>query len=324
MGRILTLVFGLVLISGLIKAQQSPLYSQFMLNKFLVNPACAGVEGMTTFNITSKAQWLEVKGAPITNSVSFQTRLSGKSFINRKPYLLNKYSLTNRKGNIGIGLNLYNDTRGLLSQTGFGLTYSVHFLINNIHFSFGVTSSFTQFGINKSKLTLDDYDDCLVMCSKLNKISPDFNFGAYLLAEEWYAGISANNLLQSTINFSNFYCDKFKYLRQYNIIGGYRFGVSSDFAIEPSFMLKSTEKLNNQLDLAARFYYNNLYWCGVGYRTGGTISFNFGVKYNRFYFGYAYDYSFNGLQSASIGSHEIMITYKIGKRTYRKKWLERF
>lgn len=324
MKKIVTLIAGLVIAVGILKAQQSPVYSQYMFNKFLVNPASAGAEGMTTFNITSREQWLGVKDAPVTNSVSAQTRLDGKSFINHLKFIRNRFNMANRKGNVGIGVNLYNDTRGLLSQTGLAFTYATHFQLDDKQLSFGLTSSFTEFGVNKSKLVLDEENDNLIDNNKLNKFSPDFNFGAYLTAEEWYAGFSANNLLQSSISFSNYYSDKFKYVRQYNVMGGYRFGLDRDYAIEPSFMFKTTEKLNSQLDVAARLYYNDMYWGGIGFRTGGSMSFTFGMKYDRFYFGYAYDYSFNKLQSASVGSHEVMVTYKIGKRMYKKKWLERF
>jgi type IX secretion system PorP/SprF family membrane protein len=324
MKKIVTFIAGLVIAGGILKAQQTPLYSQFMFNKFLVNPASAGAEGLTTFNLTSREQWLGVKDAPMTNSISAQTRLSGKSFINKIKFLRSKYNMTNRSGNVGIGAHLYNDTRGLLSQTGLQLTYSTHFNLDEKQLSFGLTSSFTQFSINKRKLVLEEADDNLINSSKLNMIIPDFNFGVYLTSPEWYAGFSANNLMQSSINFSNMGTDNFKYIRQYNVIGGYRFGINRDYAIEPSFMFKTTEQFNYQADIAARVYYNDLYWGGVSFRTGGAVSLMFGMKYDRFYFGYAYDYSFNGLQSQSIGSHEIMVTYKIGKRFFKHKWLERF
>jgi len=44
--------------------QQLPVYSQYMMNKFLINPAVAGSEGYTAFNLTSRKQWLGIKDAP--------------------------------------------------------------------------------------------------------------------------------------------------------------------------------------------------------------------------------------------------------------------
>ena len=52
--------------------QQLPVYSQYMMNKFLINPAVAGSEGYTAFNLTSRKQWLGIKDAPLTFQIGKQ------------------------------------------------------------------------------------------------------------------------------------------------------------------------------------------------------------------------------------------------------------
>jgi len=47
----LLLMLGL---TGEVKAQLLPLYSQYVLNGFLVNPAIAGYDGYTSFNTTAR------------------------------------------------------------------------------------------------------------------------------------------------------------------------------------------------------------------------------------------------------------------------------
>ena len=61
-------------------AQQMPLYSQYMYNKFLINPAAAGSEGYTSFNITAREQWVGYAGAPSTYSLSYQARFTKKKY----------------------------------------------------------------------------------------------------------------------------------------------------------------------------------------------------------------------------------------------------
>jgi hypothetical protein len=56
-------------------SQQVPLYSQYMLNGFLLNPAVAGSEGYTAVNLTAREQWIGMKHAPGTYALSFQTRI---------------------------------------------------------------------------------------------------------------------------------------------------------------------------------------------------------------------------------------------------------
>ena len=53
-----------LLLAGELKAQQLPLYSQYLMNGFMINPAMAGYDGYTAFNLTYRQQWLGFQGAP--------------------------------------------------------------------------------------------------------------------------------------------------------------------------------------------------------------------------------------------------------------------
>jgi len=81
--------FWLILLSlfgaGMVKlqAQQLPQYSQYMMNKFLINPAVAGSEGYTAFNLTAREQWIGLENSPRTYAFSAQTRVLKNSFIAR-------------------------------------------------------------------------------------------------------------------------------------------------------------------------------------------------------------------------------------------------
>ena len=68
-------------------SQQLPVYSQYLYNKFLINPAHAGSDGYTSYNITAREQWIGYSGSPRTYSLSFQTR------ILKKGYRINQISL---------------------------------------------------------------------------------------------------------------------------------------------------------------------------------------------------------------------------------------
>ena len=154
---------------------------------------------------------------------------------------------------------------------------------------------------------------------------PDFNFGVYFTTYDYYIGASVAQLAQSTLRFTKIPNNLFRQKRNYYLIGGYRFKINRDLAIEPSFLFKTTEDPNYQLDVGARFYNQNKYWGGLAFRTGGAIIVTGGVRYDRFYFGYGLDLTLNGIQSNSVGTHEIMVTYKFGQSVRSGyKWLERY
>jgi hypothetical protein len=70
-------------ISGVALAQQVPMYSQYIMNGFLVNPSIAGRDGYSTINLTVREQWVGLADAPSTYAASFQTRLLRNSYISK-------------------------------------------------------------------------------------------------------------------------------------------------------------------------------------------------------------------------------------------------
>ena len=76
-------IVGLMCITTKVTAQQQPLYSQYMLDAYLVNPAVAGAEGVTAINLTARQQWAGYAESPKTFALSAQTRILKTSFRNR-------------------------------------------------------------------------------------------------------------------------------------------------------------------------------------------------------------------------------------------------
>ena len=68
--RALFIIAALLIGAGL-DAQQLPVYSQYLFNKYLINPAVAGSDGCTSLNHTTRQQWTGYQGAPQTYSLSF-------------------------------------------------------------------------------------------------------------------------------------------------------------------------------------------------------------------------------------------------------------
>ena len=62
----------LISIPSLAIAQQSPLYSQYMLNDFVINPAIAGSKPFYPLRVNAREQWEGLGSfAPSTQSLSF-------------------------------------------------------------------------------------------------------------------------------------------------------------------------------------------------------------------------------------------------------------
>ena len=319
----LLLTLGLICPRREVQAQQVPMYSQYMFNKFIINPAVAGSEGYTAYNFTTREQWLGFEDAPITNSLSFQTRFLENRFEirlsnKRIPYIAPEY------GHVGMGIHVFDDRRGLLNHTGFQFTYAYHDMIGlKEQISFGLGLSFSQFRVNYKKMILFQPDDYL-NSEKLWVLIPDFNLGIYYISQYGYLGLSVSQLLHSALRFGPIGDNEFRLERNYNIIGGYRFLVMKNLSMEPSMQFKTTEQLLYQYDVSMRMYYKKDLWGGLTFRSGDAIIISLGARYNNLYFGYAYDFTLNSLQTYSTGSHELMITLKLGGNIMKYDWIERY
>ena len=112
--------------------------------------------------------------------------------------------------------------------------------------------------------------------------------------------------------------------RQYYLFGSYDFSLSSNTIIQPSFLLKMSEQIKPQADIGATYIYNQGFWVGLAYRTSGAMIANIGVKFQNIFFGYAYDYTLQEIQSITYGTHEITVALKFGDNSRRYRWLDRY
>ncbi|MBU8892409.1 MAG: type IX secretion system membrane protein PorP/SprF [Bacteroidales bacterium] len=302
-----------------------PVFSQYMMNQFLINPAFAGSEGFTSFNLTARQQWLGFEDAPMTQAISGQTRITKTSYVSKSRSVRKNTRKRRPSGKIGLGGYIYNDQNGPIGRTGLEFSYAYHLFVNDGQLSLGMSLSAYQFRVNTSDLeTFEGYDP-LIDEARESMFIPDGSIGIYYTYHPFYIGLSAKNLFQASVKFGsdNSFTD-YQEVRNYYLITGYRYDMDNDFEIEPSILIKTTEAFNLQTDVSVKGYYKRDYWIGFSYRTGNAFITMVGIKVDKLYFGYAFDYSLNDIQRISYGSHEIMIGLKFGDSSGRYRWLNRF
>jgi type IX secretion system PorP/SprF family membrane protein len=318
------IVILILLLPAVARGQQLPLYSQYMMNSFLLNPAVAGTDGLTSLNLTAREQWLGFENAPRTVAVSAQSRLLKSSPISRGHSLRNRPTRMSRSGNVGLGGYIFNDRNGIIDRTGFQGSYSYHIWMNRNQLSFGISLTAFQLRLDERNSLIRDDNDQLLNGRRNSLFVPDVNMGVYFSNPNFYIGFSSSQLLESALKFGNDGYRDFKMLRHYYFTGGYGLFLDDGFIIEPSIMVQSTLQGKFQADFNTRFYFRDDYWGGASYRTSGALIVMGGVKVDRYYFGYAFDYSLNSIRRHSFGSHEFMVSVKFGDTARRYRWLNRY
>ena len=288
---VLSVVLGLF---SSIYAQQIVPYSQYMDNKYALNPAVAGSLPYNPIAMSYKALWTGIDDAP-----SFQMINSHMSISNR----------------LGVGGKIFNITYGLYQKFGMEATYAYHIPIgaSGDKLSIGLSGLLYQYSLDKTRLNLEDPDDVTVLFGSEKLIVPDANFGVYYYGKNYYGGIAVQQLLGRNVNLMNKGNVDLKQVRHYFLHGGYIYDVNANFSLEPSILLRAIESGVYQGDINVKGTYKQLVWLGVSYRTQDAVAAMIGFRKDRILFGYAYDIALSDIRSYSVGTHELLFMFKFNK-----------
>jgi len=332
MKRILYLLF-FTLLPLISSGQQLPLYSQYLYNKFLINPSIAGADGFTSVNITAREQWVGYSGAPRTYSVSWQTRILKRGYQLKENILNRTVYRPKTPGKIGFGGYIFSDRNGRIQRTGFQMAYSYHTWIRDYtQLSLGLALTGYHFIIDVESINFEDPNEPWLN-NELRKgmFVPDVDFGVSILDPDFSVGFSAQQLFGANVKWGELAYKNYWMDRHYYLFGTYYFQTGVKTILEPSVLLKVSEQVRPQLDVGFTYNYNNDFWAGISYRTGSALIANIGMRYitsrvklTSMYFGYSFDFTLNKIQRVTYGTHEFTLAIKFGDVDKRFNWVDRF
>ena len=292
-------VFLLLTSSFYCSAQQTPMYSQYMFNDFLINPAVASVYDYYQIRTTNRFQWVGIKDAPTTN-------------------ILSVYG-PNKTGPWGLGCTVYSDNQGPTGKTGAYLSYGYNIrIVNDLKLAFGLSLGMTQFKIDETKIKFENTEPGLSQ-SKYTYWNPDATSGIYLYNSKFFLGFSADQLFQNklAISYNNVSprIDSINRLKShFTIVTGVKLKLNKEYDLEPTILFRATGQSSPQLETSARVIYRKTVWIGSSLRTSDAVSVLLGYTYKeKIYLGYSYDITYSRLKIAAGGTHEIMVGARFNK-----------
>lgn len=293
---LLVIAFGL---TSLAIGQQSPSFTEYNYNPFVINPAYAGVlknSELTLSNIGFGSQSLQ--GTPRSLTGTFNTPL--------------------RNEKMGLGFGFLNDEIGVTSATQISGSYSYKIFLNdNAHPYWKVYDrSFVSFGLNAGALIYNQ--DLLSLglqsdpnfAENINTTLPTVGAGILFGHANFFAGISAPNLLGET--FAN--QDNLELSQPIYGYTGYHFVLdryNPNFVLKPSMLFKYENGAPVQIDANLGLNFKNIVELGAGYRTSNTLNAFLGF-YLLENFRFVYSYSQGGGDSPLGNTHGIILSYRGG------------
>ncbi|HEY8937253.1 MAG TPA: type IX secretion system membrane protein PorP/SprF [Cyclobacteriaceae bacterium] len=277
-------------------AQQDPLYSQYLSNPVVINPAYTGLTNDFNTTLSIRKQWNGLDGSPSTANLNS--------------------SLSILKNTAGAGVMVISDVIGNQTTTEFYAmgSYRVRLTINTT-LSFGLQAGVQDFNINKNKVTPYDKTDNLFQ--SVNQIKPEIGSGLILTSEKFLVGISVPRMLKPGINVMG--SQENLYTQHFYLTGSYNFMISDRLTFKPAALIKYVKGAPMSVDLNPSLIVNGKVQVGALARNLNTFGlFGKALISDKFLVGYTYEIPTKKSVGPQFMTYEVTLGLRIKTVHYHK------
>ena len=281
-------------------AQQIPLFSQYFINPYLLNPAAAGAKSTPQAFFTYRKQFAGIPGSPETQALTIDGALRSK--------------------NVGLGLTAFNDITNIIGRVNIVGTYAYGVDLSRYqNLRFGLSAGILQNRIFFDRISADDPGDPGLLTNVDNRTTFDGNAGLIYSLDKLKVGFTVNQIFQNEItheNAADFKSIDYNLVRHYIATFGYYLSLEENWDLQAIALLRTAQGLKPQFELTSVARYKDLAWLGTSYRYNVGMNFSLGaVLDEQFVIGYSFELATTSIRSFSNGSHEFTIGFRIGQGT---------
>jgi type IX secretion system PorP/SprF family membrane protein len=280
-------------------AQQQPIFTQYMFNGLVLNPAYSGSHETITLTASARRQWTGIKGAPQTEMIS------GHSPI--------KFSRS------AAGLVAIHDQVGVTNQSMIYSTYAYRIPVSKEgKIAVGLQAGATFYRANLSKLDVVSQNGIPdeVFLQDNSRVLPNLGLGLYYSDKKSYIGLSLPTIVNNKWNNYD-PLNRATQERHWYLTAGHVFILNPNLKFKPNVLIKWVENGPVQYDINANFLIHEVLWAGISYRMkdsiDGLLEWNINEQLS---IGYSYGYPINSLSTLQSGTHEMVINYRIKKNKH--------
>lgn len=287
----IAILLTLTLIAGSSLAQQEALYSQYMHNPFIYNPAYAGSRNTISSTASYRSQWASVPGHPVTTTLNIHGPVKHEK--------------------MAVGLNIINDKLGAQSNFGALLTYAYQIRLGAGLLSFGLRGGIYRYQFDTGILNLEDNTDSDIATSLQVKTQSKVEFGLYYYTKSFYAGLAISNVTPITIEYNTNLSQSLN--RHYFFHVGKAIEITDYLLVKPSFMIRYVAGAPVNYGITTKFLVKKLIWVGMSYRSSQDIALLLEINLKDFMrLGYSYDV-LSASKSGFGGTNEIFLGIDINR-----------
>ncbi|MCC6836272.1 MAG: type IX secretion system membrane protein PorP/SprF [Cytophagales bacterium] len=270
-------------------AQQDPLYSQYINNPTLINPAYAGSTTDLAASAVYRKQWAGFEGSPVTMNANAHMAL--------------------HNNRMGTGLIILQDKVGTDKTTEVTAMYSYHLPLNEqITLSFGLQGGIINYYSDNSDLQINPAD---TKFANISEWKPNLGTGIIVRSDKFFVSLSVPKLLKasSTIDQNT----TSLYNQHFYAMGAYVFPLSYRLKLKPWVMARLVGGAPASADYGASLKIDDSYSFGLFTRNfdtyGFLAQFNLG---DHLRVGYVFELPTNQSVGTQFTTHELTLGIRLG------------
>ncbi len=285
----LWLIAAITFMSVQVSAQQDPLYSLYLNNPLLINPAYTGLNNNLTMFAGYRSQWAGFDGSPSTLNAGAHTSLW--------------------QNKMAAGFVVVSDRIGENTNTQVTGTYAYKLPINaGTTLSFGMQAGFMNYKVDPSQLTLQNPTDPLFM--PVNQMTPSIGAGVMLKGDRYLLGLSVPRLVNGTFDLGGQKINVYE--QHFYMLGSYLFHISERLVLKPSVLLKAVSGAPLSTDLNFNLIIDRNYSAGIYTRNFNAYGILASINFlDKFKLAYALEVPTNKSVGTRYVTNEIMLSMRM-------------
>jgi type IX secretion system PorP/SprF family membrane protein len=277
---------------------QYPLYSQYLLDGLVVNPAYAGTRNALSIALSGRKRMLGFDGENTLASFSVHTPL--------------------KKERVALGFSVNHMTYGVTKQTSFFGYYAFHINTDRGKWSLGLKAGMDMLTADYRGVVGMENNDPAFSGEVEKRNMYNVGTGLYYVSQNFFIGAAVPALISWEIDTSNYSIGPGFSMSNMDVLltGGVLLSVSENVKLKPSFLMKYSLNGLLRLDANANIILYDFLWLGASWRIGeeALVALLELQVSQQLRLGYSYDYNMGAISSFIGGTHEVALRFDFGKR----------
>ncbi|HCC71861.1 MAG TPA: hypothetical protein DEQ09_12030 [Bacteroidales bacterium] len=277
-------------------AQNYPVYSQYLLDGLVINPAYTGTREALTASLSIRRKSLHFEGSPLMGTFSLHSPL--------------------KNDRIALGLMSHYQTYGITTKASVFASYAFHIKTRKGRWSLGIKAGADMVNNNYSGVNTVEPDPAFTEAVSSYTL-PNIGVGVYYSSDKLFAGVAVPEMFAYQENSSRSGYEIYHDFDNYYFIAtaGGLINFTETLKFKPSTLIRYSLTNPLLIDLNGNLIISDFLWIGVSWRLGeevlvGILEFQISQQMK---IGYAYEYNLGNISTFVGGTHEVALRFEFGK-----------